>query len=219
MKRLASLAMMMQPHQAVATLAVVRHILQRYPRATQLLDAEVATDGVYMPFVRDPEHCNALAGTLWEGVLLSTHWHPTLAKHARELLAGKSTLLKSDVTLQALRELVHSLDTLSRATFTPPVRVPSAHAQKRSNAAHASLARNGKFHFRQQQQQSSSSSSSTLKPAVPRHESAAGPRKLTPTSFERTFVNNTLRHQLLRSRQLLLAWRRKNPSKKAANFK
>jgi hypothetical protein len=213
-KRLASLATTMQPHQAVATLAVVRHILQRYPRATQLLDAEVATDGVYMPFVGDPEHCNALAGTLWEGVLLATHWHPTLAKHARELLAGKSTLLRSDVTLQALRELVHSLDTLSRATFAPPVRVPSAHAQKRSNAAHASLARTGKFNFRQQAQ---SSSSSSLRIAVPRHESAEHPLKLSASSFERTFINCTLRSQLLRSRQLLLAWRRSR-SKKTINF-
>ena len=201
----------MAPHQAIATLAVVRHVMQRYPKTAQLLDADVACDGVYMPTVGEPEHCNALAATLWECVALAQHWHPSVGKAARELLGGRATLLQRDVTLQALRELVHSLDTLARATFAPPVQPPPAASLKRSSGAHALLARTGNFNARQPPRR-------TPPPRVPSFaEPGAAPPSSSSSSslgesLRRQFANAKLRALAARQRSLLAAWKRQKKS-------
>jgi hypothetical protein len=217
-KRLATLATAMAPHQAIATMAMIRHIMQRYPRTTQLLDAEVACDGIYMATVTEPEHCNALAATLWEGVALAQHWHPSVAKHALELLTGKLTLLPN-VTLQTLRELVHTLDVAARGTFTPPVRLPSAAQQKRSNGAHALLARTGAFNARQPPRR-------TPPPAVPLAPSGidsdddddngdgAKKRNRARDRFLRQFANAKLRAAVGAHGALLARWKKMKHSQR-----
>ncbi len=43
---------------------------QKHPKVQQLLDNDHDGSGVFMPELNDPEHCNALASTLWEFALL-----------------------------------------------------------------------------------------------------------------------------------------------------
>ena len=210
MKRLTTLATIMAPHQAIATLALVRHVMQRYPRTSQLLDAEVARDGVYLPTVTEPEHCNALAATLWEAALLTQHWHPTVAKHALELLSGKLTLLPQ-VTLQALRELVHTLDVVARGTFAPPVRLPSTAQQKRSAGAHALVARTGTFNPRQPMRRTPSLN---VPPFVDENVDDSSRRRSSSKdasrvgSFRRQFANAVLRRATTVQRALLARLKR-----------
>jgi len=149
-KRLASLTTALPPHQATACLVIVQQILQRYPRSTVLLDND-AGGGMFRPDIDNPEHCGALSSTLWETSLLAAHWHPALAQAAVALANGKTTPFEGDVTLRSLRELIHSLDTTSRATFTPPVRTPTSRVQKRSKTAHADLVRSDAFNTRLRQ--------------------------------------------------------------------
>ena len=49
---------------------------QKHPKVQQLLDNDHDGSGVFMPELNDPEHCNALASTLWEFALLKVPYTP-----------------------------------------------------------------------------------------------------------------------------------------------
>ncbi|GIL93115.1 hypothetical protein Vretifemale_20565 [Volvox reticuliferus] len=94
-KRMAGVALMAGPGEAMALWATIARLLRRYPKLANLLEyeGEAPTVGgrTYDPYCADPSESGALATTLWEVCFASgspePHYHPHLAQAAGSLMA------------------------------------------------------------------------------------------------------------------------------------
>ncbi|GIL50260.1 hypothetical protein Vafri_6478 [Volvox africanus] len=94
-KRMAGVALMAGPGEAMALWATIGRLLRRYPKLANLLEyeGEAPTVGgrTYDPYCTDPSESGALATTLWEVCFASgspePHYHPHLAQAAGSLMA------------------------------------------------------------------------------------------------------------------------------------
>ena len=120
-KRLATVAVSLMPHQAIGMLAVVRAITDKYPRAQQLLDNEPTPTGIFRPEIDDPAHANAFATSCWELTLLRSSYHPFASRLTAVVLAGAE--LPAQVARVSPNALVESFD-CSAGGFMPPVQAP-----------------------------------------------------------------------------------------------
>lgn len=88
-KRLATLSLQLLPNGSLASLAIVRNLMQLSKQMDILLDFDESVgDGKYQPELDDPEYCNAGSSALYELPLLRRHYHPTVAKYARNIACG-----------------------------------------------------------------------------------------------------------------------------------
>ncbi|GLI63195.1 hypothetical protein VaNZ11_006093 [Volvox africanus] len=94
-KRMAGVALMAGPGEAMTLWATISRLLRRYPKLANLLEyeGEAPTVGgrTYDPYCADPSESGALAATLWEVCFASgspePHYHPHLAQAAGSLMA------------------------------------------------------------------------------------------------------------------------------------
>ncbi|EGD73399.1 hypothetical protein PTSG_05094 [Salpingoeca rosetta] len=75
-KQLLDVCLHLPHHCVVATQALVRDVVRKYPRVAPMLENDTVASGVYNPRAVLPEHSNALATALWEGALFASHYHP-----------------------------------------------------------------------------------------------------------------------------------------------
>lgn len=87
-KRLSLLLVGLESHQAITATAIIRILLNKYPKVQLLLDNDQLAGGVYRPEVPEPEHSNALGTSLWEMSALQSHYHPFLKMYATHVMAN-----------------------------------------------------------------------------------------------------------------------------------
>ncbi|XP_049848427.1 nucleolar complex protein 3 homolog [Schistocerca gregaria] len=119
-KRLINASLYCDHQSALALLALVGIILKKYPKTQLLLDSEYSGSGVYSPYTKDPDHCNASASNTWEFFLLSNHYHPSVSE-----LANSVFQLEYESS-QELLAIFHHFD-FFRNGFLPPMTPPRPH--------------------------------------------------------------------------------------------
>eukprot|EP01094_Clydonella_sp_ATCC50884_P026348 TRINITY_DN7195_c0_g1_i2.p1 TRINITY_DN7195_c0_g1~~TRINITY_DN7195_c0_g1_i2.p1 ORF type:complete len:727 (-),score=207.96 TRINITY_DN7195_c0_g1_i2:74-2080(-) len=97
----------------------------QHPRLLSLFDApsEQAGESVFMETVDDPDHSFAhVSATLWEHVLLSNHYHPSVRAMSQNLLQGSHGPLS-----RTPQEVMRSFSAIHRGVFKPPIQPPPPH--------------------------------------------------------------------------------------------
>ena len=95
--------------------------MQTFPNIRQLLDiADDKSSSRYNPFVHQPDTCNALSSSLWELVLLESHYHPTVSEKSSATAEGSGTQL---IPLEVLKQFDTSL-----GGFNPAITKPTPHS-------------------------------------------------------------------------------------------
>ena len=86
-KRLATMSVHSVPGASIGFLQLCRRIIASDSRLEQLLDPEDGgTADVFNPEVEDPDNCNPFSTSLFELLLLQTHYHPHVALFANQML-------------------------------------------------------------------------------------------------------------------------------------
>ncbi|CAH0476698.1 unnamed protein product [Peronospora belbahrii] len=138
-KRLLLVAQQLPPHQALATLSLLRALFYRYLKLQQLLESDVdrVASGEYRADIDDPDFANPFSSACWELALLAHHTHPKLSSYALDT-AQMAPILPSEHA----RALMDAFDPYAGATFAfkPKVPVPP------SNPLHKKIASENNKH-------------------------------------------------------------------------
>ncbi|RMX65479.1 hypothetical protein DD238_003660 [Peronospora effusa] len=120
-KRLLLVAQHLPPHQALATLALLRALFQRYAKLQQLLESDVdrVASGEYRADIDDPDFANPFSSACWELALLTHHAHPKLSSYA----LGTAQMAPS-LPNEHARALMDAFDPYAGATFAFKPKVP-----------------------------------------------------------------------------------------------
>lgn len=88
-KRLATISLQLLHNGSLASLGVIRNLMQLMKQLDILLDFDESFgDGKYLPELEDPEYCNAGSSALFEMVSLRRHYHPIVQKYAKNIICG-----------------------------------------------------------------------------------------------------------------------------------
>lgn len=88
-KRLATLSLQLLHNGSLASMGLLRNLMQLMKQLDILLDFDESVgDGKYLPDLDDPEYCNAGSSALFEMVTLRRHYHPTVVKYAKNIVHG-----------------------------------------------------------------------------------------------------------------------------------
>uniref|UniRef100_M4BN64 Nucleolar complex protein 3 homolog n=1 Tax=Hyaloperonospora arabidopsidis (strain Emoy2) TaxID=559515 RepID=M4BN64_HYAAE len=132
-KRLLLVAQHLPPHQALATLSLLRGLFHRYAKLQQLLESDTdrVASGEYRADIGDPDFANPFSSACWELALLARHAHPKLSTYALGTAQMAPTLPNEHA-----RALMDAFDPYAGATFAfkPKVPVPP------SNPLHKKIA-------------------------------------------------------------------------------
>ncbi|XP_075222078.1 nucleolar complex protein 3 isoform X2 [Lycorma delicatula] len=91
-KRLATLSMYLLHNGSLGCLALIRNVLLLNKTADILLELDSSVgQGVYLPELQDPEHCNAASTALYELTALRRHYHPVVCKMAEHIIKNVPT--------------------------------------------------------------------------------------------------------------------------------
>ncbi|CAL8081922.1 unnamed protein product [Orchesella dallaii] len=131
-KRLGTLALQVEHHDALATIQQLKHVMRLHPNSSVLLDCEGAgASGVYLPELEDPDHCCAQSSTLWEVVPLMTHYHPWVSAAALGVVETEKSTLPGQVAQMSPELIAESFDPLDME-FTPKLKTPSTNLPRKS---------------------------------------------------------------------------------------
>jgi hypothetical protein len=120
-KRLATVSTCLLPHQAIGILAMIRALVDKYPRVQQLLENEPTPIGIFRGEIDDPTHANAFATSAWELTLLRNSYHPFVVKLTGIVLNNSE--LPAQVARISPNALLSAYD-CSAGGFMPPVQGP-----------------------------------------------------------------------------------------------
>ncbi|KAJ1533381.1 Nucleolar complex protein 3, partial [Nowakowskiella sp. JEL0078] len=99
-KRLATVIIHLPSNGTLAGLSIIRNFLTKYPRLDSLLDHDDRYgNGQFKASMEDPDLANALLAGLWELHVLIDHYHPTIRKFAKLVLATVNQSSSSDGTV------------------------------------------------------------------------------------------------------------------------
>lgn len=88
-KRIAIQSMQLLNNGTLATLGIIKTIMQLSSSMAGLLDTDTSIgSGIYDPYLNDPEYCNGNCTALYELATLSRHFHPTVRKVSMHLAFG-----------------------------------------------------------------------------------------------------------------------------------
>ncbi|XP_054710783.1 nucleolar complex protein 3 homolog [Uloborus diversus] len=91
-KRISTVSLHTPFHASLGLLSAVRNILLNVKSSDILLDSEsLFGNGIYLPEMEDPEHCNATSTRLWEFHILKKHFNPVVRLYSQYLLHGCPT--------------------------------------------------------------------------------------------------------------------------------
>ena len=78
-KRLATSSLYMSSNGTLASLSIIKSLMIKFPKLDVMFDSEAGSgNGVYSPFLDDPDLSNATSANLWELTLLKTHYDPLI---------------------------------------------------------------------------------------------------------------------------------------------
>lgn len=75
-KRLATASLSMPKNAILASLSIIKSLMVKFPKLDVMFDSEGGGNGIYSPFLDDPDLSNACATNLWELAQLRTHYDP-----------------------------------------------------------------------------------------------------------------------------------------------
>ncbi|EPX73483.1 Noc2p-Noc3p complex subunit Noc3 [Schizosaccharomyces octosporus yFS286] len=85
-KRLAISSLQLPEHSSMAAIALLTRLVSRYTKLHRMFTSEEQIgDGIYQPFVEDPELCKSSTAMLYETFLLKNHYSPTISRSANGL--------------------------------------------------------------------------------------------------------------------------------------
>ncbi|WBW74652.1 Noc2p-Noc3p complex subunit Noc3 [Schizosaccharomyces osmophilus] len=85
-KRLAISSLQLPEHSTMAAIALLTRLVSRYTKLHRMFTSEEQIgDGIYQPFVEDPELCKSSTAMLYETFLLKNHYSPTISRSANGL--------------------------------------------------------------------------------------------------------------------------------------
>lgn len=88
-KRITIQSMQLSNNGTLATLAVIKAVMQLTSALSGLLDTDTSIgSGTYDAYLDDPEYCNAGCTALYELTALARHFHPTVRRLATHLAHG-----------------------------------------------------------------------------------------------------------------------------------
>lgn len=143
LKRLMILSMQLLHNGALGCLSVIKTSLQLNNQLDILLDTEAHVgSGRYDPNIEEPEYSNANCTNLFELVLMSRHYHPTVKKYINHIASGVPVsgngVLPSDLAKLTPNNLYDQFDSSSVA-FNPAIPPPNKKHQAsavKSNRRH-----------------------------------------------------------------------------------
>lgn len=88
-KRLATLSLQLLHNGSLGSLGLIKNLMQLNRSVDVLLDLDTSFgEGKYQPELEDPEYTNASSTALYELNLLVKHYHPVVAKYAKNIAFG-----------------------------------------------------------------------------------------------------------------------------------
>ncbi|CAL8135187.1 unnamed protein product [Orchesella dallaii] len=139
-KRLATVALQVEHHDAVAAIQQLKHIMRLHPNSLALLDCEGGgASGVYLPELEDPDHCCAQSTTLWEVIPLMSHYHPWVSAAAMGVVETEKSMLLGQITQMSPELIAESYNPVPEMEFTPKLKIPSKNVAARKSRLRSSL--------------------------------------------------------------------------------
>lgn len=127
-KRVTTLATQTMHNGTLGCLGVVKRVMQVGKSVDVLLDVDSSLgQGIYDPFLEEPEHCNASSTALWELTALHRHYHQAVRSLTQYVSAGAQTgnsiSLSPELAKMSALELFKEYDP-SDVAFKPAVPAP-----------------------------------------------------------------------------------------------
>ncbi|XP_068894937.1 nucleolar complex protein 3 isoform X2 [Tenebrio molitor] len=139
-KRLATLSLQLLHNGALGSLSLIKTTMQMSRSVDVLLDLDTSFgDGKFQPELEDPEYSNASSTALYELILLTKHYHPVVAKYAKNIAHGVPASgegsLDPEYAKCTAEQLYNDFD-MSEMAFNPAVPVPRKNAPKAKSRGH-----------------------------------------------------------------------------------
>lgn len=146
-KRLATLALQLLHNGSLSCLGHIKSVLQLNKSSDILLDVDKSGgQGLYDPFLEEPEYCNAGNTALWEMALLHRHYHPLVRKFTNFISSGAPATgvgsLSLDLAKLTAEDLFTQYDGSTMAfkpAIPPPKKVEPKQKPARSYISNTSL--------------------------------------------------------------------------------
>lgn len=127
-KRVTTLATQTMHNGTLGCLGVLKRVMQVGKSVDVLLDVDSSLgQGIYDPFLEEPEHCNASSTALWELTALHRHYHQAVRSLTQYISAGaqsgNSISLSPELAKMSALELFKEYDP-SDVAFKPAVPAP-----------------------------------------------------------------------------------------------
>lgn len=94
-KRLATASLCMPRNGILASLSIIKSLMVKFPKLDVMFDCEGGGNGIYSPFLDDPDLSNACATNLWELTQLKTHFDPLVRSFVDNIMDMTSVRYQS----------------------------------------------------------------------------------------------------------------------------
>ncbi|KMQ95945.1 nucleolar complex protein 3-like protein [Lasius niger] len=135
-KKISVLALQSQHNATLATLGIIKQVMQFGKAAHILLDTDCLGDGHYQIEVEEPDHCNAHCAALYELVALQRHYHSVVRQLARNIAhvvpASGEGSLAIEIAKLTPEELYTEYDPAGVA-FKPTIPIPEKITVKKAS--------------------------------------------------------------------------------------
>jgi hypothetical protein len=150
LKRMASLSLHLPTEGTLALMSLIARAIRGDGRYLQVLENNQGGMGVYLPENDDPELCNAMAASLWELSLLSSHFNPSVRDVSRSFATPNGSSFPTDPPFIYLKKY----DT-SKGVLTPPPPTPPMHPlqkiilkeRKKADSTDSKKKKKERYHF------------------------------------------------------------------------
>ncbi|KAL6446957.1 hypothetical protein ACFW04_001383 [Cataglyphis niger] len=126
-KRISILALQLQHNATLATLGILKQVMQFGKAAHILLDTDCIGNGQYQIEIEEPDHCNAHCTALYELVALQRHYHSVVRQLARNIAHVVPTSGEGSLAIEIAKltpeELYTEYDPTGVA-FKPTIPIP-----------------------------------------------------------------------------------------------
>ncbi|RZF36394.1 hypothetical protein LSTR_LSTR002990 [Laodelphax striatellus] len=127
-KRLGTLALQLQHNGSLSCLTLIKQVVQLNKAVDILLESDASIgQGIFLPELEDPEHCNAASSCLFELTSLRRHYHPVVCKMSDHLMKNLPTTgegtLAPEIGKLSSREIFNDYNPLEMA-FKPAIPAP-----------------------------------------------------------------------------------------------
>ncbi|XP_072748758.1 nucleolar complex protein 3 [Anoplolepis gracilipes] len=138
-KKISVLALQLQHNATLATLGIIKQVMQFGKAAHILLDTDCIGDGHYQIEIEEPDHCNAHCTALYELIALQRHYHSIVRQLAKNIAHVVPTSGEGSLAVEIAKltpeELYTEYDPAGVA-FKPTIPIPEKIIAKTSSIHH-----------------------------------------------------------------------------------